>query len=225
MSTSRDYPAEPPRLPRASSSFGGTCAAALGRAALHRRLAFVHVYHTGGTSLTHELCAAEARAAAREAARPRSLASAEASLGPAADALRLRNWTLDLLNVGERCPQTRFHVSVARLREAHGGEATLHANALRFAVVRDPFAWFPSLFAHAVHELRTAPRFATAALLDAACAADPCDWRHCSKAARKAAADKEATPAVTARRFRAWVRELVSGRRPASHLCERPGGR
>ena len=110
------------------------------------------------------------------------------------------------------------------LREAHGGEAALHANALRFAVVRDPFAWFPSLFAHAVHELRTAPRFATAALLDAECAADPCDWRHCSKAARKAAADKEATPAVTARRFRAWVRELVSGRRPASHLCERPGG-
>ena len=175
--------------------------------------------------LTHPLSRGPpAAGGASEAARLRSLSSVEASLGPAADALRLRNWTLDLLNVGERCPQTRFHVSVARLREAHGGEAALHANALRFAVVRDPFAWFPSLFAHAVHELRTAPRFATAALLDAACAADPCDWRHCSKAARKAAADKEATPAVTARRFRAWVRELVSGRRPASHLCERPGG-
>ena len=96
MSTSRDYPAEPPRAAARVVLLGSTCAAALGRAALHRRLAFVHVYHLAAV--------ADARAARRRArggARGGGCARVvgQASLAPAADALRLRNWTLDLLNV------------------------------------------------------------------------------------------------------------------------------
>ena len=141
MSTSRDYPAEPPRLPRVvllrrhvrgGARPGGPPPPARVRARLpHRR-----------TPLTHEF-AGRRPAAAREAARLRSLSSVEASLGPAADALRLRNWTLDLLNVGERRPQTRPRErrEAARGARRRGGAARQRA-ALRGGA--RPFAWFPS---------------------------------------------------------------------------------
>ena len=177
---------------------------------------------TGGTSADARGTPPAEAALRRRAARLRSLSSVEASLGPAADARAC--------GTGGRSPQRgRALPADALPRERRegsarrGGEARAARQRAALRGGARPVAWFPILFAHAVHELRTAPRYARRRS-DAECAADPCDWRHCSKAARKAAADKEATPAVTARRFRAWVRELVSGRRPASHLCERPGG-
>ena len=171
------------------------------RKAGKKPLAYVHIFHTAGTSLKQVFCCSS---------------SCTGTKGP-------RETYPPVIGI-DNCPAEYFHHSLEYYRKnslAHGINITTDEDMFTFAVMRDPLPWFESLF---VHALQCGDK-------DCAGKSERdigIDWRHCLGPMRDLASERvrlEKTQSISAfetakvHAFRKWI-EILTTTVPSARVLQ-----